>query len=92
MEGKKLGELLLDDLLVDEDCVNVDLECIHVLAYGDLVLLGLIPKHIKPGSEVLNLVLYGRRRTGDIQIRGRWWRGWIGGGWLADLTRGLFLI
>ena len=56
MEGKQLGELLLDDLLVAEDCAHVGLECIHVLT-GDLVLLGLIPECIKPGSEVLNLVL-----------------------------------
>ena len=57
MEGKQLGELLLDDLLVSEDCVHVGSECIHVLAHGDPMLLGIIPKRIKPGSEVLNLVL-----------------------------------
>ena len=32
MEGKQLGELLLDDLLVSEDYAHVDPECIHVLA------------------------------------------------------------
>ena len=53
MEGKQLGELLL----VAEDCAHVVLECIHVLAHGDPMLLGLIPEHIKPGSEVLNVVL-----------------------------------
>ena len=41
MEGKQLGKLLLDDLLVTEDCAHVDLECIHVLAHGDS--MGLIP-------------------------------------------------
>ena len=43
MERKQLGELLLDDLLVAEDCAYVGPECIHVLAHGDLMLLGLIP-------------------------------------------------
>ena len=57
MEGKQLGELLLDDLLVSEDCVHVGPEYIHVLAHGDPVLLGLILEHIKLGSEVLNMVL-----------------------------------
>ena len=42
MEGKQLGKLLLDDLLVTEDCAHVGLECIHVLAHGDPVHLGLI--------------------------------------------------
>ena len=49
MKGKELGKLLLDGLLVAEhgrlvvhDCAHVGLECIHVLADGDLVLLGLI--------------------------------------------------
>ena len=57
MEGKQLSELLLDDLLVYEDCAHVGPECIHVLVNGDPVLLGLILERIKPGSEVLNLVL-----------------------------------
>ena len=56
MEGKQLGELLLDDLLVTEDYEHVGLECIHVLAHGDPMLLGLILERIKLGSEVLNLV------------------------------------
>ena len=43
MEGKQLGELLLDDLLIEEDCAHVGPECIHVLAHGDPMLLGLIP-------------------------------------------------
>ena len=57
MEGKKLDKLLLDDLLVAEDCAHVVPECIHVLAHGDPMLLGLILKRIKSGSEVLNLIL-----------------------------------
>ena len=57
MEGKQLRQLLLDDLLVYEDCAYVGSECIHVPTHGDLVLPGLIPEHIKPISEVLNLVL-----------------------------------
>ena len=63
--------MILDDLLVSEDYAHVGPECVHVLAHGDLVLLGLIPERIKPGSEVLNLVLYGRRRPEDIRLRGR---------------------
>ena len=43
MEGKQLSELLLDDLLIAEDCAHVGPECIHVLAHGDPMLLGLIP-------------------------------------------------
>ena len=64
MKGDELGKLLLDGLLVAEDgrlvvhdCEHVGLECIHVLANGDLVLLGLIPVQIKSGGEVLYLVL-----------------------------------
>ena len=64
MKGEELGKLLLDGLLVAEDgrlvvhdCAHVGPECIHVLADGDLVLLGLIPVRIKLGSEVLYLVL-----------------------------------
>ena len=64
MKGDELGKLRLDGLLVTEDgrlvvhdCAHVGLECIHVLANGDLVLLGLIPVRIKSGGEVLYLVL-----------------------------------
>ena len=64
MKGEELGKLLLDGLLVTEngslvahDGVHVGLECVHVLAHGDLVLLGLIPIRIKSSSEVLHLVL-----------------------------------
>ena len=91
IEGKKLGELLLDDLLVTEDCSHVGPECIHVLDHGDPMLLGLISKRIKVGSEVLNLVLKGRRRTGYIRCSERWWSLWMGGGWVAGLTRGLII-
>ena len=58
MKGKELGKLLLEGLpvvedgrLVVHDCAHVDAECIHVLANGDLVLLGLIPVRIKSGGE-----------------------------------------
>ena len=73
------GRLLLDDLLVAEYYEHVDPKCIHILAHGDLMLLGLIPKPINPGSEVLNLVLKGRQRNGDSWLSGRWKRGWMGG-------------
>ena len=53
MEGKELGELLL----VTEDCAHVGLECIHVLAYGDLMLLGL-------GSEVVESLLLNEGAIG----------------------------
>ena len=70
MKGEELGKLLLDGLLVTEDGLlvvedgrlvkhdyaHVGPECIYVLAIGDLVLLGLIPVHIKLGGEVLYLV------------------------------------
>ena len=57
MEGKQLSELLLDDLPVEEDCVHVGSEGIYVPTQGDPVLLGIISEFIKPGSEVLHLVL-----------------------------------
>ena len=58
------------------------------MAHGDLILLGLILERIKPGSEVFNLVLKGRRRTGDSWLNGRWRRGvdgkWrMSGGWVG---------
>ena len=71
MEGKQLGELPLDDLLVVEDSAHVGPECIHILAHGDPMLLGLIPKRIELRSEVLNLVLEGKRRIGGICLNGR---------------------
>ena len=49
MKGEELGKLLMDELLVTEDGrlvthegAHFSLECVHVLAHGDLVLLGLI--------------------------------------------------
>ena len=64
MKGEELGKLLLNGLLVAEDgrlgvhdCVHVGLECTHILADEDLVLLGLILVRIKSSSEVLHLVL-----------------------------------
>ena len=64
MKGKELGKLLLDGLLVVEngrlvvhDYSHVGPECVHVLADGDLVVLGLIPVHIESGCQVLYLVL-----------------------------------
>ena len=60
MKGEELGKLLLDGLLVAEDgglvvhdCAHVGLECIHILAYEDPVLLGLIPVRIKSSSGVV---------------------------------------
>ena len=64
MKGEELGKLLLDGLLVAEngrlvanDGAHVSLECVHVLAHSDLVLLVLILVRIKSRSEVLHLVL-----------------------------------
>ena len=64
MKGEELGKLLLDGLLVAKDgrlvvhdYAHYGLECIHILANDDLVLLRLIPVCIKSGGEVLYLVL-----------------------------------
>ena len=64
MKGEELGKLLFDRLLVAKDghlvmhdCAHVGPKCIHVLADGDLVLLGLIPKGIKSSRELVDLVL-----------------------------------
>ena len=86
MEGEELGKLLLDGLLVTEDVrlvahdgAHVGLKCIHVLAHGDLVLLGLIPLRIKSSSEVLHLVLRCSGRTDWVLIlRWLWW-------WVLDI-------
>ena len=83
MEGKQLGELLLDDLRVVEDYAHVGLEYIHILAHGDPMLLGLILKSMEPRSEVLNLVLEGRRRTGDIWLSRRLGGGEVDGRWMG---------
>ena len=57
MKGKELGKLFLDGLLVAQngrlvahDCVHVGPERVHVLANGDLVLLGLITVRIESGG------------------------------------------
>ena len=57
MKGEELGKLLLDGLLVIEngrlvghDCSHVSPECVHVLADGNLVLLGLTPIRIESGG------------------------------------------
>ena len=64
MKNEELGKLLLDGLVVAEDGrllandgAHVGPECVHVLAHGDLVLMGLIPVRIKSSGEVLHLVL-----------------------------------
>ena len=64
MKGEELGKLILEGLLIAEDGrfvvhdgAHVSSEGIHILAYEDLVLLGLIPVCIKSSSEVLHLVL-----------------------------------
>ena len=79
MKSEKLGELLLDGLLVAqnyhlvaEDCVHVVLELVHVLTDGDLMFLGLILVHIKLCGQVMNLILECRRRIGRVLLIG-WW-------------------
>ena len=81
MKGEELGKLLLDGLLVDKDgrlvahdYAHVGPECIHVLADGDLVLLGLILVRIKSSGEVLYLVLqYSERNDRVLLLRWLWW-------------------
>ena len=60
MKDEELGKLLLDRLLVTEngllvahDYAHVSPECVHVLANGDLVLLGFITIRIESGGQVL---------------------------------------
>ena len=87
MKGEELGKLLLDGLLVAEDgrlvvydYVHVGLECIHILADEDSVLLGLIPVSIESSNEVLHLVLQWSGRTDQVLLwRWLWWWG-LGGG------------
>ena len=64
MKGEELGKLLLDGLLVAQNGrlvvhhrVHVCPERVHVLAEGDLLLLGLILVCIKSGGQVMYLVL-----------------------------------
>ena len=68
-----------DGLLVVHDCADVDLECIHVLADGDLMLLGLIPIPVKSSGEVLYLVLQCSGRIDQVLLlRWLWWSGLSG--------------
>ena len=87
MKGEELGKLLLDGLLVAEDgslvshdYAHTGLECIHVLADGDLMLMGLIPVRIKSGGEVLYLVLQCSGRTDRVLLLLRWLWWWRLGG------------
>ena len=80
MKGEELGKLLLDGLLVAQNgrmvahyCVHVGPERVHVLANGDLVLLGLIPIRIKSGGQVMYLVLQCSRRTDRVLLLEWWW-------------------
>ena len=64
MKGKKLGQLILEGLLITEDGhlivhdgAHVGVEGLHILADENPVLLGLIPVCIKTSGEVLHLVL-----------------------------------
>ena len=75
MKGEDLGKMLLDGLLVAKDghlvvhdYAHVGPKCIHVLADGDLVLLGLIPVRIKSGGKVLYLVLQCSGRTDQVLL------------------------
>ena len=81
MKGEELWKLLLDGLLVAEDghlvvydYAHVSLECIHVLADSDLVLLGLIPVRIKSSGEILESVLQCSGMTDWVLLlRWLWW-------------------
>ena len=75
MKCEKLGELLLDGLLVAQndrlvvqDGVHVCLERVHVLANGDLVFLGLIPIRVQLCGQVMNPVLECRKRTNKVLL------------------------
>ena len=64
MEGEKLGELVLEGLLISEnghlvsqDGMQVSSEGLHVLSNEDLVLLGLVLESIEAVSEGENRVL-----------------------------------
>ena len=80
MKGKELGKLLLNGLLVTQngrlvahDCVHVGLEHVHVLADGDLILLGLILVRIESSGKVMDLVLQCSGRTDRVLLLGWWW-------------------
>ena len=62
--GKKLGELVLEGLLISEngrlvsqDGTHVSLEGFHILGNEDSVLLGLVPESIEAVSEGEHRVL-----------------------------------
>ena len=62
--GEKLGELVLEGLLiskngrlVSQDGTHVNAEGLHILGNEDSVLLGLIPKGIKAVSEDKHRIL-----------------------------------
>ena len=96
MESKKLGQLLLDGLLITQEnrlvaqnISHICLEHVYVLADGDLMLLGLILKGIKSSSELMDLVLYRGSGTERRLLAGKWWW-WRGnGGGLFNLPRGI---
>ena len=86
MKGEELGKLFLDGLLVAQNgrlvahyCGHVGLECVHVLADEDLVLLGLIPGRIESGDQVMYLVFQCSGRTDRVLLMGWWWW-WVLGG------------
>ena len=64
MTGEELSQLILEGLLIAEDGrlvvhdgTHVGEGGLHILAYEDLVLLGLILIGIKSSNEILHLVL-----------------------------------
>ena len=64
MENEKLGELVLEELLiskngclVSQDDTHVSSEGLHVLGNEDSVLLGLVPESIEDVSEGKHRVL-----------------------------------
>ena len=90
MKSEKLGELLLDGLvvtqnylLVVQDGVHVYLQLVHVLTDGDLVFMGLIPIRIELCGQVMDLVLECSRRTDMVLLIG-WWGG-VRVGWMTAL-------
>ena len=64
LESEKLGELVLEGLLISEngclvgqDGTHVSSEGLHILGNEDSVLLGLVPESIKAVSEGKHRVL-----------------------------------
>ena len=71
MEGKKLGELGLEGLLISEngrlvsqDGMHVRAEGLNILGNEDSMLLGLVPEGIKAVSEGEHRVLKVKGGTG----------------------------